>query len=99
MNNFENARILKAFGDEHRLDILTELQNGEMGASELIAKLNIGQSTLSHHMRILCDSGIVQMKKSGKYVYYSMSEEGRNHIINIIDALTKINGYSDRRRK
>ena len=64
MNNFENARILKAFGDEHRLDILTELQNGEMGASELIEKLNIGQSTLSHHMRILCDSGIVQMKKS-----------------------------------
>mgnify|MGYP000429472964 FL=1 len=61
MNNFENARILKAFGDEHRLDILTELQNGEMGASELIEKLNIGQSTLSHHMRILCDSGIVQM--------------------------------------
>lgn len=58
MNNFENARILKAFGDEHRLDILTELQNGEMGASELIAKLNIGQSTLSHHMRILCDSGM-----------------------------------------
>lgn len=42
MNNFENARILKAFGDEHRLDILTELQNGEMGASELIEKLNLG---------------------------------------------------------
>ena len=73
MNNFENARILKAFGDEHRLDILTELQNGEMGASELIAKLNIGQSTLSHHMRILCDSGIVQMNKSGKCFYYSIS--------------------------
>ena len=66
MNNFENARILKAFGDEHRLDILTELQNGEMGASKLIEKLNIGQSTLSHHMRILCDSGIVQMKKKRK---------------------------------
>lgn len=64
MNNFENARILKAFGDERRLDILMELQNGEMGASELIEKLNIGQSTLSHHMRILCDSGIVQMKKA-----------------------------------
>ena len=39
MNNFENARILKAFGDERRLDILMELQNGEMGASELIEKL------------------------------------------------------------
>ena len=99
MNNFENARILKAFGDERRLDILMELQNGEMGASELIEKLDIGQSTLSHHMRILCDSGIVHMQKSGKCVYYSISDEGRNHIINIIDALTKINGYSDRRRK
>ena len=54
MNNFENARILKAFGDERRLDILMELQTGEMGASELIEKLNIGQSTLSHHMRIFC---------------------------------------------
>ena len=76
MNNFENARILKAFGDERRLDILMELQNGEMGASELIEKLNIGQSTLSHHMRILCDSGIVQMKKAENDVYYSISEEG-----------------------
>ena len=96
MNNFENARILKAFADERRLDILIQLQNGEQSASE---KLDIGQSTLSHHMRILCDSGVVQMRKSGKFVYYSISEEGCSQIMDIIDALIKVSGYSDRRRK
>lgn len=99
MNNFENARILKAFADERRLDILIQLQNGEQSASELIEKLDIGQSTLSHHMRILYDSGVVQMRKSGKFVYYSISEEGCSQIMDIIDALIKVSGYSDRRRK
>lgn len=93
MNNFETARIFKAFCDERRLDILLQLQNGERCASELINALDIGQSTLSHHMRILCDSGIVKMRKDGKYIYYSISEEGSNNVKNIIDALTKINGY------
>ena len=50
MNNFENARILKAFGDERRLDILMELQNGEMGASELIEKLIYPVSPYAYFM-------------------------------------------------
>ena len=58
MNNFENARILKAFGDERRLDILMELQKGEMGASDVSEKLNNGQCSLSHHRCVLCDSGV-----------------------------------------
>lgn len=93
MNNFETARIFKAFCDERRLEILNQLREGEKCATELIEQLHIGQSTLSHHMRILCDSGVVYMRKNGKYVYYSISEEGSNQIKEIIDALTKINGY------
>lgn len=93
MNNFETARIFKAFCDERRLEIISQLQEGEKCATELIEELHIGQSTLSHHMRILCDSGVVCMRKNGKYVYYSISEEGSNQIKEIINALTKINGY------
>ena len=93
MNNIETVRVFKAFCDERRLEIINQLQNGEQCASELIDQLKIGQSTLSHHMRILCDSGVVHMRKKGKYVYYSISEEGSNQIKEIIDALTKINGY------
>ena len=93
MDNFETARIFKAFCDERRLEIINQLQEGEKCATELIEQLHIGQSTLSHHMRILCDSGVVCMRKNGKYVYYSISEEGSNQIKEIIGALTKINGY------
>lgn len=93
MDNFETAKIFKAFCDERRLEIILQLQKGEKCATELIESLHIGQSTLSHHMRILCDSGIVSMRKSGRYAYYSISEEGSKQIKEIIEALTKINGY------
>lgn len=64
MNNYETVRIFKAFCDERRLEILCRLQEGEKSATELIEELNIGQSTLSHHMRILCDSRVVSVKES-----------------------------------
>ncbi|MDL2319356.1 metalloregulator ArsR/SmtB family transcription factor, partial [Eubacteriales bacterium OttesenSCG-928-A19] len=72
----QNAKIFKAFCDERRLAILELLQNGEMCACELQDKLPIGQSTLSHHMRILCDSGIVDSRREGKWTHYVISEEG-----------------------
>ena len=68
MTNSEAARMFKAFCDEKRLDILAQLREGEFCATELCEKLNIGQSTLSHHMKILYDSGIVDMRKKGTFV-------------------------------
>ena len=38
-------------------------------------ELNISQSTLSHHMKLLCDSGLVDYRKDGKWMHYSLSEE------------------------
>ncbi|MEG2054417.1 MAG: metalloregulator ArsR/SmtB family transcription factor, partial [Oscillospiraceae bacterium] len=62
----ENAKVFKAFCDENRLQILKLLQSGEKCACKLLDDLHIGQSTLSHHMRILCEAGIVQARKEGK---------------------------------
>ncbi|MCL2774857.1 MAG: metalloregulator ArsR/SmtB family transcription factor [Oscillospiraceae bacterium] len=72
----DNARVFKAFCDENRLMILEMLQNGEKCACVLLEKMNIVQSTLSHHMKILVDSGIVSARKDGKWTYYSISGEG-----------------------
>ena len=72
----EAARVFKAFCDENRLQILELLRSGEKCACKLLDELHIGQSTLSHHMRILCDSGIVQGRKEGKWVYYSIDRAG-----------------------
>ena len=87
----ESTKVFKAFCDETRLHILTLLQNGEKCACKLLDELNISQSTLSHHMRILCDSGIVVARKEGKWSHYSINENGVNIAKNLLDEFTKNN--------
>lgn len=72
----EIAKVFKAFCDENRLQILEMLCSGEKCACKLLDELHIGQSTLSHHMKILCDSGVVQGRKDGKWVHYSIDPAG-----------------------
>ncbi|MBP7320463.1 MAG: winged helix-turn-helix transcriptional regulator [Lachnospiraceae bacterium] len=86
----KNARVFKAFCDENRLMILELLQSGEKCACRLLEDLNIGQSTLSHHMKILCDSGVVNAKKEGKWTHYSISEEGSEYARQLLEEVTKI---------
>lgn len=66
------ASIFKALGDENRIHILKLLKGGEKCACKLLEELNISQPTLSHHMKILCDAGIVTGRKDGKWMHYSI---------------------------
>ncbi len=72
----EDARKIKALTDENRLAIMLSLQHGEKCGCILLEELNIAQPTLSHHMRLLCDSGLVNSRKEGKWMFYSISAEG-----------------------
>lgn len=72
----ETALIFKAFCDENRIRILKLLQSGEKCACVLLRDLQIAQPTLSHHMKILCDSGVVAGRKEGRWMYYSISPAG-----------------------
>lgn len=90
-----NARVFKAFCDENRLMILELLQTGEKCACKLLEDLNIGQSTLSHHMKILCDSGVVTARKDGKWMHYSISPEGSLYAKELLDKITAINGTAN----
>lgn len=85
----ENARVFKAFCDENRLMILELLQSGEKCACVLLEKLEIAQSTLSHHMKILVDSGIVFARKEGKWTHYSISKEGVEYAKKLLNELTR----------
>ena len=80
-----NAEIFKAFCDENRLKILGLLRGGEKCACKLLEEMGIGQSTLSHHRRILCASGVVVGRREGKWVHYSISEEGRERVKGLIE--------------
>lgn len=81
----EDARKIKALADENRLAIMMSLQQKEKCACVLLEELNISQSTLSHHMRLLCDSGLVNYRKDGKWMHYSLSAEGMNAFKDMID--------------
>lgn len=70
------ARVFKAMGDENRIKILMLLHTGERCACRLQEALEISQPTLSHHMRILQDAGLISARKEGKWIYYSLSEAG-----------------------
>ena len=74
--NKETAKVFKAFCDENRLQILELLRGGEKCACRLLEEMSISQPTLSHHMKILCDSGIVVGRKEGKWMHYRLSPEG-----------------------
>lgn len=95
MDYQKNARVFKALCDENRWKILDFLKNGEQCGCVLLNKLDISQSTLSHHMKILCDSGIVEGKKAGKWTHYSISQQGVAAAQELLAGLT-INDLTDR---
>lgn len=61
--------------DENRMRIMSYLKNQELNGGELLSLMGFGQSTLSHHMKILTTSGLVRNRKQGKWVYYSLNPE------------------------
>ena len=87
MGNKRMAAMFKAFADENRIQILELLRDGERCACRLLEEMNITQPTLSHHMKILCDSGIVVGRKEGKWMHYSISEDGMRDVRNYLDEL------------
>lgn len=87
----QDARVFKALCDPRRLAILEQLRGGEKCACVLLEKLDIGQSGLSYHMKILCESGIVTGRQEGKWTHYRLSEEGRRHASELLLRLTTPN--------
>ena len=82
------AAIFKAFCDENRIRIIKLLRSGEKCACKLLEEINVTQPTLSHHMKILCDSGVVVGRKEGKWMHYSISAEGTKVATELLKELT-----------
>ena len=87
---FESTKIFTAFCDETRLKVLGLLRTGEKCANVLLKQVSIGQSTLSHHMKILVESGIVTARKVGKWTYYSICENGKQRAAEMLKRLTTL---------
>ena len=68
---------LKALADETRLRLLNVLLAHELNVNELVAILDMGQSRISRHLKILADSGLAQSRRDGLWVFYSAMQAGR----------------------
>lgn len=88
------AKIFKAFCDANRLQILDILTHGETCACSLLEHLQISQSTLSYHMKILCDSGVVVGRTQGKWTHYSLSPQGCAQARELVTLFTHITSPS-----
>ncbi|MBE6732890.1 MAG: winged helix-turn-helix transcriptional regulator [Ruminococcaceae bacterium] len=84
MSSFNLSEAFKALSDENRVTVLRTLMDGELCAAEILQKLNITQPTLSHHMKTLCESGLVKSRKQGKWTYYSVNDKAANKILKFI---------------
>lgn len=84
----KNARVFKAFCDEKRLRILELLQGGEKCTCVLIEELDMPQSSLSYHMKVLCESGVVEGRQDGKWTHYHISREGSLAAMELLKKLT-----------
>lgn len=76
------AEIFKVLGDPTRIKVLYLLRRKEHCVGELSAALNMSQSAISHHLRLLRNLKLTKCKKIGKKVFYSLADE---HVSKIFD--------------
>lgn len=87
----KTAKVFKALCDETRVCIVKFLQSGEKCACNISSELDIAQSKLSYHMKILCESGLVESWYVGKWTHYQISEQGSKVALCLLKELTKVN--------
>jgi ArsR family transcriptional regulator, arsenate/arsenite/antimonite-responsive transcriptional repressor len=83
----EQARVFKALSDANRMQILDMLSCGELCACKLLERFHITQPTLSHHMKVLTDCGLVIVRKEGVWMKYSLNSEKVEEITGFIQHL------------
>lgn len=87
------ADIFNALADPTRLTILSLIARSERGEAcvcDLTASFNMGQPSISHHLKILKDADLIQGDKRGKWVYYSLVSGRDEEIKGLLDTILKI---------
>lgn len=81
------ASISKAISDETRLKIIDVLSCSEMCACEILKLIEITQSTLSYHMSVLTDCGLVNGRKDGSWMRYSLNKKNSKQFVTLLNEI------------
>ncbi len=78
----EAARLFRALADETRLAILRQLRDeGEVCACDFHACCTLAQPTVSHHLKVLREAGLVTAEKRGLWVHYQLNKESIGQVM------------------
>ncbi len=84
-----NSKTFSALSDATRREILKMLREGDLTAGEIAAKFDISKPSISHHLNILKNAGLVLDERKGQYIYYSLNtsvlDEVMGWIANLLD--------------
>ncbi len=69
------AERLKALSDPHRLRIVDVLREGELSVSDISARLNAEVVTISHHLKIMRQADLVEVRREGRFMYYRLHDD------------------------
>lgn len=81
------ARLLKALGNEKRLEVLFQLRNREMNVGELEKVVGLSQSALSQHLAILREEDLVRTRREAQTIYYSIKSDKAAAVLTLLDKL------------
>ena len=81
INYEDNAKIIKELSDPGRLKIIDILSCGEQCGCDILEQFQFTQPTLSHHMKVLIECGLVKSRKDGLWSYYTLDTTNCNKLI------------------
>lgn len=88
----EYALMFKALSDETRLKIITQLSGVELCACNILDTLNITQPTLSYHMKLLCESGLVNSRKDANWMKYTINTQRVDELMDFMSSIKEAGG-------
>lgn len=87
LNYEDKVKIFKALSDQNRLEIINILSCDEKCACEILENFDITQPTLSHHMKVLIDCGLVECRKRGTWNHYKLNSEKAKELMEFLQHL------------
>ncbi|MDH4154164.1 MAG: metalloregulator ArsR/SmtB family transcription factor [Nitrospira sp.] len=84
------VELFHALSDETRLALIDRLKDGEQCVCELTDAMKAGQSRLSFHLKVLKDAGLVEDRRDGRWMYYSLSVRAIEELEGLVDSLKRV---------
>ncbi|WZL75004.1 metalloregulator ArsR/SmtB family transcription factor [Clostridiaceae bacterium 35-E11] len=79
--------MFKAIADENRLKILKILSQGKLCACDILENMDLSQPTVSHHLKILQQAGLITVEKKGRWNYYSIIDEKIEEMQTLLESI------------